>query len=202
MPTVYLLSDQQTQFIKIGRATNFTDRYANLRTANPWLGIGYLLETEHASYVEKCMHHRFAHLRQEGEFFDVSLTEAKDYLEQVQQTAQIIFDQRLEELATTVASEELIEPDSSDWELITKISELNAEIAAIELKRDALEVALKLKIGESGGIRNMATWATQIRNTFDSARFREENPGVYEQYQRETSSRIFKYRRFLNTDAN
>jgi T5orf172 domain len=198
MPTVYLLSDQQTQFIKIGRATNFTDRYANLRTANPWLGIGYLLETEHASYVEKCMHQRFAHLRQEGEFFDVSLTEATDYLEKVHQISQIIFDPNLEALAIISPNEDLIEPDASDWELITQISELNAEIAAIELKRDALEVALKLKIGESAGIRNMATWATQIRNTFDSARFREENPGVYEQYQRETSSRIFKYRRFLN----
>ena len=52
MPTVYLLSDQKTQFIKIGRATNFTERYANLRVANPWLGIGYLLETEHASSSE------------------------------------------------------------------------------------------------------------------------------------------------------
>ncbi len=198
MPTVYLLSDQQTQFIKIGRATNFTERYANLRTANPWLGIGYLLETEQASYVEKCMHQRFAHLRQEGEFFDVSLTEAKDYLEKVHQTSQIIFNPDIEALATIAPNEDIMEPDASDWELITKISELNAEIAAIELKRDALEVMLKLKIGESAGIRNMATWATQIRNTFDSARFREENPGVYEQYQRETSSRIFKYRRFLN----
>jgi hypothetical protein len=202
MPTVYLLSDQKTQFIKIGRAANFTDRYANLRTANPWLGIGYLLETEHASYVEKCMHQRFAHLRQEGEFFDVSLTEAKDYLEQVQQTAQMIFDQRLEELATTMPSKELIEPDSSDWELITQISELNAEISEIQLKRDELEAKLKLKIGESSGIRNMATWANQIRNSFDSCRFREENSGVYEQYQRETTSRIFKYRRFLKTNEN
>jgi len=202
MPTVYLLSDQQTQFIKIGRATNFTERYANLRVANPWLGIGYLLETEQASYVEKCMHQRFAHLRQEGEFFDVSLTEAKDYLEKVHQTSQIIFNPDIEALANIAPNEDIIEPDTSDWELITKISELNAEIAAIELKRDALEVMLKLKIGESAGIRNMASWATQIRNTFDSARFREENPGVYEQYQRETSSRILKYRRFLNTDAN
>jgi hypothetical protein len=198
MPTVYLLSDQQTQFIKIGRATNFTERYANLRVANPWLGIGYLLETEHASYVEKCMHQRFAHLRQEGEFFDVSLTEAKDYLDKVHEISQVIFDPNLDALANITPNEDLIEPDASDWELITQISELNAEIAAIELKRDALEVSLKLKIGESGGIRNMATWAAQIRNTFDSARFREENPGVYEQYQRETSSRIFKYRRFLN----
>jgi hypothetical protein len=198
MPTVYLLSDQQTQFIKIGRATNFTDRYANLRTANPWLGIGYLLETEHASYVEKCMHHRFAHLRQEGEFFDVSLTEAKDYLDKVHEISQVIFDPNLDALANTTPNEDLIEPDASDWELITQISELNAEIASIELKRDALEVALKLKIGEFGGIRNMATWATQVRNTFDSPRFREENPGVYEQYQRETSSRILRYRRFLN----
>jgi hypothetical protein len=198
MPTVYLLSDQQTQFIKIGRATNFTERYANLRVANPWLGIGYLLETEHASYVEKCMHQRFAHLRQEGEFFDVSLTEAKDYLDKVHEISQVIFDPNLDALANITPNEDLIEPDASDWELITQISELNAEIAAIELKRDALEVALKLKIGESGGIRNMATWATQIRNTFDSARFREENPGVYEQYQRETSSRILRYRRFLN----
>jgi predicted phage-related endonuclease len=104
----------------------------------------------------------------------------------------------LDALANITPNEDLIEPDASDWELITQISELNAEIAAIELKRDALEVALKLKIGESGGIRNMATWAAQIRNTFDSARFREENPGVYEQYQRETSSRILRYRRFLN----
>ena len=198
MPTVYLLSDQQTQFIKIGRATNFTDRYANLRTANPWLGIGYLLETEQASYVEKCMHQRFAHLRQEGEFFDVGLAEAKDYLDKIHETSQVIFDSRVDELADITPNQDLIEPDASDWELITKISELNAEIAAIELKRDALEVALKLKIGESGGIRNMATWATQVRNTFDSPRFREENPGVYEQYQRETSSRILRYRRFLN----
>jgi hypothetical protein len=198
MPTVYLLSDQKTQFIKIGRATNFTERYPNLRTANPWLGIGYLLETEHASYVEKCMHQRFAHLRQEGEFFDVSLTEAKDYLDKVHEISQVIFDPNLDALANITPNEDLIEPDASDWELITQISELNAEIAAIELKRDVLEVALKLKIGESGGIKNMATWATQVRNTFDSLRFREENPGVYEQYQRETSSRILRYRRFLN----
>lgn len=198
MPTVYLLSDQQTQFIKIGRATNFTERYANLRTANPWLGIGYLLETEQASYVEKCMHQRFAYLRQEGEFFDVSLTEAKDYLEKVHQTSQVIFDSRLDELADITPNQDLIEPDASDWELITKISELDAEIAAIQLKRDALEVKLKLRIGESAGIKNMASWATQIRNTFDSARFREENPGVYERYQKETSSRVFKCRRFLN----
>lgn len=198
MPTVYLLSDQQTQFIKIGRATNFTERYANLRTANPWLGIGYLLETEHASYVEKCMHQRFAHLRQEGEFFDVSLSEAMEYLEKVHETAQIFFDPRLDELYEAMPSEELVEPTDSDWDLITKISELNAEIAAIELKRDVLETQLKLRIGQSGGIKNMATWALQSRNSFDSARFREENPGIYEQYQRETTSRVFKYRRFLN----
>jgi hypothetical protein len=198
MPTVYLLSDQKTQFIKIGRATNFKERYANLRVANPWLDIGYLLETEQAPYVEKCMHQRFAHLRQEGEFFDVSLTEAKDYLDKVHEISQVIFDPNLDALANITPNEDLIEPDASDWELITQISELKAEIAAIELKRDALEVALKLKIGKSSGIRNLATWVTQVRNTFDSPRFREENPGVYEQYQRETSSRIFKCRRFLN----
>ena len=39
MPTVYLLSDQKTQFIKIGRATNFTERYANLRVAVTSLSI-------------------------------------------------------------------------------------------------------------------------------------------------------------------
>lgn len=201
MATVYLLSDQKTQFIKIGRASNFEDRYANLRTANPWLAIGYLLETEHASYVEKCLHNRFAHLRQEGEFFDVSLIEAKDYLEEVHRSCEVLFDPNIEVLADTQANNELVEPLESDWTLVTQISQLNAEIAALELKRDVLETKLKIRIGNSSGIRNMATWVNQVRNGFDSARFREENPEVYEQYQRTSCSRVFKYRRYLNTQV-
>ncbi len=201
MATVYLLSDQKTQFIKIGRASNFEDRYANLRTANPWLGIGYLLETEHASYVEKCLHNRFAHLRQEGEFFDVSLIEAKDYLEEVHRSCEVLFDPNIEVLANTQANNELVEPQESDWTLITQISQLNGEIAALELKRDVLETKLKIRIGNSSGIRNMATWVNQVRNGFDSARFREENPEVYERYQRTSCSRVFKYRRYLNTQV-
>lgn len=201
MATVYLLSDQKTQFIKIGRASNFEDRYANLRTANPWLGIGYLLETEHASYVEKCLHNRFAHLRQEGEFFDVSLIEAKDYLEEVHRSCEVLFDPNIEVLADTQANNELVEPLESDWTLVTQISQLNAEIAALELKRDVLETKLKIRIGNFSGIRNMATWVNQVRNGFDSARFREENPEVYERYQRTSCSRVFKYRRYLNTQV-
>lgn len=201
MATVYLLSDQKTQFIKIGRATNFENRYADLRTANPWLGIGYLLETDHASYVEKCLHNRFAHLRQEGEFFDVNLIDAKDYLEEVHRSCQILFDPNIEALSNVQASNELVEPQEADWSLITQISELNADIAALELKRDVLEAKLKMRVGESSGIRNMATWVNQVRNSFDSTRFREENPDVYERYQRASCSRVFKYRRYLNTQV-
>lgn len=74
-----------------------------------------------------------------------------------------------------------------------------AEIARIEKMADAEELAIKKYMAESAtltfGDRTLATWKTQRPRRFSESEFRKLWPGMYEQFKRESESRVFRLKK-------
>ena len=70
LPSVYVLTTQQFEYIKIGRTTNLKQRISNIQSGCPfllslWLGI----RTPNDSQVEKHLHKAMRHAHLRGEWF-------------------------------------------------------------------------------------------------------------------------------------
>ena len=75
MRSVYLIRGNNGRY-KIGIAKNPTQRIKQLQTGNSdKLEIIETYQSENASKIESALHNRFAHMRNEGEWFDLSITE-------------------------------------------------------------------------------------------------------------------------------
>ena len=72
MSGVYVLKDNETNLLKIGRASNLKERLSNLRTANPRLELVQWFETDDDSTVEAYVHSKLVKHRKSGEFFEVN----------------------------------------------------------------------------------------------------------------------------------
>lgn len=197
MPFVYLLRDPNTNLIKIGRATNLATRLANLRTANPRLEEEYIFETEQAVSIEGYLHKRFAIYQQEGEYFDVPIEQVIEYGKRIIETSKILFDPRLAELESIQETNEAMPSTDEDWGLINELTELDSEISELMLKKDLLLAKLRLRIGASAGIKNLASWNLRTTSRFNQSLFSTENPDLFEKYKQASISRQLKWHRFL-----
>lgn len=197
MPYVYLLRDPNTNLIKIGRAINLETRLANLRTANPRLEKVYVFETEQAVSIERYLHKRFAIHQQEGEYFDIPIEQVIEYGTKIIEESQILFDPKLAELESIQQINAEMSSTHADWELINQLTELDAEISELMLKKEILLAKLRLRIGASAGIQNLASWNVRTTLRFNQSLFGEENPDLLEKYKQASVSRHLKYHRFL-----
>ena len=81
MRSVYLIRGNDGKY-KIGIAKKPPQRIKQLQTGNSdKLTIIETYESENASKIESTLHNRFAHVRNEGEWFDLSITEENSFVE-------------------------------------------------------------------------------------------------------------------------
>lgn len=197
MPCVYLLRDPLNNLIKIGRATNFETRFANLRTANPRLEKVHLFDTPQAVALEGQLHKRFGIHRQEGEYFNVSIDTVMDFAVSTLDRISIFTNPRLGELQALTATTPKQSATSDDWDLINQLTEIDSKLAELELEREILRTKLQLRIGSSDGIENLASWKLRTTMRFNQTLFETENAELFEKYKQASVTRTLKYHRFL-----
>jgi len=82
MRSVYLIRGNNGKY-KIGIAKNPSQRIKQLQTGNSdKLQLIETYQSENASKIESTLHNRFGHLRNEGEWFDLSITEENSFVDQ------------------------------------------------------------------------------------------------------------------------
>ena len=80
MRSVYLIRGNDGKY-KIGIAKNPTQRIKQLQTGNSdKLEIIETYQSENASKIESSLHHQYGHVRNEGEWFDLSISDEVDFL--------------------------------------------------------------------------------------------------------------------------
>jgi hypothetical protein len=197
MPCVYLLRDPVTNLIKIGRATNFETRLANLRTANPRLEEAHRIDTPQAVALEGQLHKRFGIHRQEGEYFDVSIETVKDYARVTLDRISIFTNPRLGELQALTTTTPKQSATSEDWDLINKLTEIDSKLAELELEKEILRAKLQLRVDTSIGIENLASWKIRATMRFNQRLFEADHADLFEKYKQKSVTRTLKYHRFL-----
>lgn len=198
MSGVYILYDPNSQFVKIGRATNLEDRLANLRTANPRLEVVDWYETSFDSAVEAYVHARLACQRREGEFFNVSPELAREEIAE----ALIWMDKRPTsvELEAVVSEQDLVgsrDATSQEVQTLTELLELRAEIQKLQLKESVLLDRLKVAVGRSAGLHDWLVFSPVMRMKVDLNGLREEAPEMVEKHTLRFASRTLRIQRYI-----
>ena len=81
MRSVYLIRGNDGRY-KIGIARNPKKRIRQLQTGNSdKLTLIETYQSENAFKIETALHNRFSYVRQEGEWFDLSITEESKFIE-------------------------------------------------------------------------------------------------------------------------
>ena len=198
MPGVYLLSDPNTGFLKIGRATDLEERLASLRTGNPDLTLEAWFETDQASKLESNLHGVFGFKRRRGEFFEVALHEAKAKAEDILGWIQSMpLEQELTHLSDITELDEVRDPNDTELALMRRLFEIKSQKKLLELEEELLEKKLKVSIGTSAGLNNFASFKSVKRSSVDQVSLREDHPEIYNSYLRESYSRTLRVRPFL-----
>jgi predicted phage-related endonuclease len=95
--------------------------------------------------------------------------------------------QVLAQMHPRVTEKELRAPTGVELELYKDLLVVRAKHKEFEERKKQLENELRRLIGDSVGIKGIATWKeTKARTRFDTKRFKEEQPDVYETYTLET----------------
>jgi len=80
--SVYLIRGNDGKY-KIGIAKNPSQRIKQLQTGNSdKLQLIETYQSENASKIESALHNRYGHVRNEGEWFDLSITEENSFVDQ------------------------------------------------------------------------------------------------------------------------
>lgn len=198
MSGVYILRDPVTDYLKIGRATNFDERLANLRTANPRLILLEWVETTFDSLVESYVHNRLARFRKEGEFFQVSHDTVK---QEIREALELINQRPSDESLQAVADIQSLAParDAVDGEvsLLLEILAVRSELGKLKLKESVLLDQLKVSVGENAGLNNWVTYSATLRQSIDTLAIRRDLPEIAEKYTVKTVSRTLKIQPFI-----
>lgn len=81
MRSVYLIRGNDGRY-KIGIAKNPKHRIRQLQTGNSdQLELIETYQSDNASKIESALHNRFSHVRNVGEWFDLSVTEEVNFIE-------------------------------------------------------------------------------------------------------------------------
>jgi hypothetical protein len=91
MKYIYLIQSLENGYYKIGVSKHPQKRIQGLQTGNP--SPTKLIETyytEHANQIERALQRRYSHLRREGEWFDLSITEEVGFKSECQKIEETI----------------------------------------------------------------------------------------------------------------
>jgi len=90
MRSVYLIRGNDGKY-KIGIAKNPTQRIKQLQTGNSdKLVIIETYQSENASKIETALHNHYGHLRNEGEWFDLSISDEAKFINKCKQIDETI----------------------------------------------------------------------------------------------------------------
>ena len=201
MSNLYILKDEVTGLLKIGKARDVFVRIRNLRVGNPNLNLIRSYETLHSSEIEAFLHKRFAHLRQRGEFFQITT----EVVEKEIHYALTVMQDRPDETVLQMTQEFCTagpprEANQDEIKLLTDLLEVRAEMATLKLREETLEERLKVSIGDSSGLTDWATFNSYLRENIDTARLRVEFPEIYEQLKKSKVVRQLRVRKFINNN--
>ena len=202
MSHLYVLKDEASGFLKIGKTNDVTARMRNLRTANPYLNILQAIKTEYSTELETFIHNRFALNRQRGEFFQVTADEVSREISQALKVIQDRPDRAiLEATETALAPDSLRDANKTEVDLLNSLLELRAEKARLKLLETALIERLKVSIGNNAGLRDWATYKSHLRESIDTLNLQRDHPEVLEKYRIRTVYRALKVKKFINFTA-
>lgn len=85
-------------------------------------------------------------------------------------------------------------------EAVERLRIVRAEIAQKEADADSLELAIKTCMADAARLETpagdvLATWTAQTARRFDSAALKAELPTIYEQFRKESTSRVFRLKK-------
>jgi transcriptional regulator of heat shock response len=199
MQGVYVLQSGDENVFKIGKAVDLERRMKNLATGNPHpLTLYRSIETEHAAECETYLHHRLRSKRSTRsdakEFFDVEPSELEALLRDARAYVEDFLPRKAEaeRLCHEQSDSRVIEPTETQQETYRRLLKAREEHDALALECERLETELKLAIGTAAAMDGVASWKTQTMHKFDSTRFSEEHPEMYEEFLHETHTRVFR----------
>jgi len=91
MKYIYLIQSQEDGYYKIGVSKHPKKRIKQLQTGNSSeLKLVESYQSEYAHKVEKALQRRYAHMKKEGEWFDLSIKEDVSFLTDCKQIEESI----------------------------------------------------------------------------------------------------------------
>lgn len=199
MSGVYVLKDNETNLIKIGRATNLKERLSNLRTANPRLELVQWFETDEDSTVEAYVHSRLVKHRKSGEFFEVNsviaISEIESILNLLSQKPsddQVDMVRSISDLAVARS------PTPEEVNMFEELVQIRAQIKTLECLDSVLTEMLMVRIGACNGVAGWASFSGMNVDRFDASKFRRENPELAQKYIERTYRRVLRIRPHMN----
>jgi len=83
MKYIYLIQSLENSYYKIGISKHPKKRLSELQTGNSSpLKLVETYQTEFAHQIEKALQRRYSHLRKEGEWFDMSISNEVTFMEE------------------------------------------------------------------------------------------------------------------------
>ena len=194
---VYVFREGVSNIFKIG-LTRSTDVEPRRRQLNGGSSQGLFLfevvETDNESTCE-AFFHRLLSTRKVArgggnEFFEMDSEEhMRQMINQFRDMATKLENARsaIADLEKAECNSVMLEPTPSDEQLLLQLQAVEARLLEIKeeteyltFEREVIQGQLKQRIGESLGIRGVATWETKIRRNFSEELLRERDPDLYE----------------------
>ena len=199
MSGVYVLKDNESNLIKIGRASDLQRRLANLRTANPRLEVVQWFETANDSTVEAYVHSKLIKFRKAGEFFEVSPAIA---IAEIELILNLLSKKPTNEEVDSVRSLSDLasarSPTPEEANMFQEIVQIRAQIKTLQCLDDVMSEILMVRIGACDGIEGWASFPGMKADRFDATRFRNENPELAQKYIETTYRRMLRIRPHMN----
>jgi len=175
---------------------NPEERRRGFATGSPVnLNLYKEIETEYPSELETYIHQLLDEKRTEnGEFFKVTAQEldgaircAVAFVEEFQP----LFRQA-DKLRRNQPNDTMVESSAEMLRTYRELRALRSQRYLIEQHIAFLESKIQVAIGDSSGMRGIASWKWMDRWTMDMARFRREQDALYQAYKRNSGSRRFR----------
>jgi hypothetical protein len=183
---VYILKEGTSNIFKVGRTKGEVSKVLKrLQTGNSQpLNHFDTVEISQESACEAFFHRRLVSRRVGGgggwEFFQMdsdehmrtTIREFKAMVRALQESEEAVTPFEHEQ-----CSSELIDASDEDREMLGKLLKIREEQGYLQFEYDMLETKLKLRIGNAAGIRDVATWKTELR--LDQETFKTVDPEMY-----------------------
>jgi hypothetical protein len=200
MAYVYILKNGDENVFKIGRTKKSPeDTIRELSRGNPRELTKFdATETDEDVAGETYLHRKLRSKRVliggGREFFRVEIDElqaaikdAREYLDEF-----ISSKRAAEELSIETTTDAIVQPTIEDFGMYQSLCRVRQQQDMLCVEREYYEARLKLRIGTCAALGKLATWKSQIGLKFDQSAFASAEPKLFQQFNRECQSRVFR----------